>query len=319
MYKGITFALGACLIWGLIFVIPQFMGTFSAIEITMGRYSVYGMLSLLIFFRKKESCKYPLAIWGRAIYFSLAATFGYYICLILSLRYTSPAVSTMILSIAPITISLYGNLKEREIRFQKLLFPSLLILAGLAIINVPHFQGNPSSSYFLGLLLCLGSLSAWTWYVVANSRFLKDHPEVSFSNWTTLVGVATLFWVFCFGSFSTLFFPKEFALERLLQPGSSLTQFLLWSSILGVCCSWVGAFFWNQASFRLPVSLAGQLTIFETIFGLTFVYMYEKRFPSPLESLGVMLLLTAVFYGITAAKPEKEKEEIKNESSTDNK
>ncbi len=46
------------------------------------------------------------------------------------------------------------------------------------------------------------------------------------------------------------------------------------------------------------MSFAGQLTIFETIFGLLFIYLFEQRLPNLLECLGIALFLIAIGEGI---------------------
>ncbi len=77
-----------------------------------------------------------------------------------------------------------------------------------------------------------------------------------------------------------------------------MPKFLLGSATLGLLCSWVGAFLWNKASLHLPVSLAGQLTIFETIFGVLFFYLLTMTLPSTIEVIGIIILLAAIIYGI---------------------
>lgn len=289
MIKGIVYALAACLIWGLIFVVPGFMTAFSSLEVALGRYTVYGIISLLIFFRAK--CRYPLSIWIKALFFSLMSTMAYYLFLVLALRYANPAICALILGVSPITIAFYGNWKEREIPFKSLIIPSILILVGLVIINIPHFEGGGlSSSYVFGLGCCLISLIAWSWYVVANSRFLNTHPEVSSSDWSTLIGVASIVWVAIFA----LIFKNQID----ISPRPEWKSFIIGSAILGLLCSWVGAFLWNRASLYLPVSLAGQLTIFETVFGVIFVYILAGHLPPMMESIGIVVLLLAVVYGI---------------------
>ena len=87
-------------------------------------------------------------------------------------------------------------------------------------------------------------------------------------------------------------------MEKYFIFNDELKRFLIGSSILGLICSWVGAFLWNKASLHLPVSLAGQLTVFETIFGVLFVYIVDRAVPSILESVGIVILLIAIVYGI---------------------
>jgi drug/metabolite transporter (DMT)-like permease len=111
-------------------------------------------------------------------------------------------------------------------------------------------------------------------------------------------GVATLLWVVVFAIFLSVFFKNQLQMEKYLAPNLELARFLIGSAILGLLCSWVGAFLWNRASLYLPVSLAGQLTIFETIFGVIFVYILERHLPPVTESIGMAILLIAILYGI---------------------
>ncbi|EFB40657.1 MULTISPECIES: DMT family transporter [Parachlamydia] len=303
MFKGIVFALAACFVWGLIFIIPQLMNEFSSFEVVLGRYLVYGFISLSIFLSQSKLRKsYPLEIWLRALGFSFVSTVLYYTCLVLALRYSNPAVCTLVLSISPITISFYGSWMENSRNFKSLILPSLLILLGLIGINFPYLRGAQSfSEYGFGIIGSFVSVFAWSWYVVANSQFLKSTPEMTSTTWSTLVGVSTLFWAFLWG-FGLFFFFSDFELEKYTTLNSALYRFLIGCLILGVVCSWFGGYLWNKASLYLPVTMAGQLTIFETIFGLLFVYAFEQRLPPLGEFFGIGVLLSAVIYGIRATK-----------------
>lgn len=301
MFKGIIFALAACFIWGLIFVVPQFMTGFTSFEVALGRYTLYGLVSSLIFFkdRVQGACRHPLSIWMKALLFSLLCTFGYYVFLVLSLRHASPAICALILGISPITIAFYGNWQQKEISFRSLIIPSVLIFTGLVIINVPHLiAATSTTSYLLGIIFSLISLSIWSWYVVANSRFLKHHPSVNSSDWSTLIGVSSLLWVVIFTIVMSVFFEEHLQMQKFFTFNEELSKFFIGSAILGFLCSWLGAFLWNHASLHLPVSLAGQLTIFETIFGVLFVYIISQNSPTFSEALGITILLSAVIYGV---------------------
>lgn len=304
MLKGIIFALAACFIWGLIFVVPQFMEGFSAIEVALARYLFYGLISAAIFLKtgSHKKGRYPRAIWIQSLYFSFASTIFYYTFVVLSLRYATPAICALVLGISPITIALYGNYREKECSFKSLLVPSLLILIGLIIINAPYLTASDASSnHVLGILFSFLSLLAWSWYAVANSRFFKVNPEISCNEWSTLVGVATLFWVALFGLVLGLFFTDLVDVSKynlLSGDNRQLINFLIGGSILGIICSWIGAFLWNSASVRLPVSLAGQLTIFETIFGLIFVYILKQEIPPLFECVGIVFFSFAIYLGI---------------------
>ncbi len=295
MYKGIIYALAACFVWGLIFVVPMFMTGYTPVEVAMGRYVTYGALSLLIFF--KSRCRYPKAIWIKATLYSFVYTMGYYLCVILSVRLSTPAICALILGLSPIAIAFYGNWKEKEISNKSLIVPSLLTLLGLIIINIPGMQSaNSTTTYLWGLFFGTLALIGWSWYVVANSHFLKKHPHVDSSEWATLIGVTCLVWVALFGLFFGLFLPEQFSVQKCL---SLSPDFVIGSLVLGVVSAWLGYYFWNKASLNLPVSFAGQLTIFETIFGVIFFYAIEMKMPPLLECIGILLFLGAIIYGVS--------------------
>ncbi|PJD97659.1 MAG: EamA family transporter [Parachlamydia sp.] len=304
MFIGVACALAACFVWGFIFIIPQFLTGFSSFEIVFGRYLFYSAISWVIFLKQGNGIRqYPLSIWIKAIYFSFASTFFYYTCFVLGLRYADPAICALVLSISPVTIAFYGNWKQKECSYRSLIIPSVLILLGLVIINIPHLRlAHSLSEYGLGLLCCACSLLTWSWYVVANSHFLKKHPEVTSTNWSSLVGVATLFWVVLAIPLIWIFSPENFDSGKYTQLNAPLLNFIVGCLALGVMCSWFGAYLWNKASLYLPVSLAGQLTIFETIFGLIFVYIVAQNWPPFSEWVGITLLLGAVLYGIQTAR-----------------
>lgn len=156
MFRGIAFALGACFIWGLIFVVPQFMTGFGSIEIALGRYLFYGIISLLIFAKLalQGRCRYPLNIWTKAVCYSIMTSIGYYTWVVLALRFCSPAICALVLGISPITIAFYGNWKNKEVSYSSLILPSVLILIGLVMINAPQFCAHEAQSQYLLGLAC---------------------------------------------------------------------------------------------------------------------------------------------------------------------
>jgi hypothetical protein len=46
----------------------------------------------------------------------------------------------------------------------------------------------------------------------------------------------------------------------------------------------IGNGLWNAASRLLPLSLSGQLIVFETLFALLYGFLHDARWPLPLES-----------------------------------
>lgn len=304
LVKGLIFALAACTIWGTSFVSPLYLESFTPIEVTVGRYFFYSIFSYLIFFksRLKGLCRYPLWMWMRSGLLSGIGSVAYFLFFVMSLRYATPAITALIIGISPITIAFYANWKQQEVNFKNLILPSLLIFMGLVVINAPHiYESESPSSYAFGLFFGLMTLWSWTWFVVANARFLKDHPEVSSDDWSTLLGASIFFLVLGLGLIAGLFFEDHFDFSKFTVFDETLLTFALVCGSLGIINSWIGGYLWNKASFYLPISLAGQMTIFETIFGLCFVCLADQCLPPSFELLGIILMLTAIVYGIRVA------------------
>ena len=306
MLKGILFALAACLVWGLIFVIPQMLTGFDSIEIGLGRYFFLGLFSLLLAGFQIPR-KIQITIWLRCFGWAFFVGNFYYTSLVLGLRFLSPAIATLILGLAPITIAFYGNWKEKECDTRQLILPSLLIFLGLILVNFPLFSLDLKEfallEYTFGLLCTLSSLVVWTWYVVSNAKFLKSNPNIPAAQWSTMIGVATFFWTLIIG---TIYFLSKKDSALILQKYATLSPhlntFLIGSLVLGVVCAWCGAYLWNRASLFLPMTIAGQLMIFETIFGLIFVYLYEQRLPIFIEGIGIILMLLGIYASIYSLK-----------------
>jgi drug/metabolite transporter (DMT)-like permease len=276
MLKGILLVLSACFVWGLIFVIPGFMENFNPLEVALCRYFFLGVLSCILLLSQGPRYwrKFPSAIWRRAILYALFVNMGYYFSLVMGLRYSNASVIALILGISPITLAFYGNWQQRECSYRGLFIPSLLISCGIICINWPvltSWSVEINGYYGFGLLCGIFSLIIWNWYVVANAQFLKQNTFVSPGDWSTLIGVGTLAWVF-FISLALLFFAPSQELMKYTAWESTLISFLVGGLVLGFVCSWLGSYLWNLGCQALPISLAGQLTIFETIFGLLFVY-----------------------------------------------
>ena len=46
---------------------------------------------------------------------------------------------------------------------------------------------------------------------------------------------------------------------------------------LAIGASWLGNGLWNAASKRLPLTLSGQMIVFETLFALLYAFIYDQR------------------------------------------
>jgi drug/metabolite transporter (DMT)-like permease len=297
---GLGVGIGANLIWGLAFLIPVLLSGSSPVAVTLGRYVCYGLLSLLlVVFTGAQLRGHGWPVWRTCLLFAVTGNVGYYFFLVQGVALVSAPVVTVVIGTLPVTVALYGNARRREFPFRRLALPVGLILVGLVVVNISEIdwsgiRGLPLSAQLLGMGCAVVALASWTWFGVANATFLKSHPQISPADWSTMIGVATL-------GLSVLAAPLLLVNGAGLGRGSGqdpLWALLLGSVVLGVLVSWGGTLLWNRASSLLPVSVAGQLIVFETISGIVYVFAALGKVPPPLTVLGMVVVLTGVLIGI---------------------
>jgi drug/metabolite transporter (DMT)-like permease len=303
MLLGLLFATAACFLWGTIFVVPQFLTDFSAMEVALGRYFSYGLLSaLLVLFKgpTKIIKRYPLKVWIKAFNFGLIANVIYYIGIVVGCRFATAPVTVLIVGICPIFAAVYGNWQMREIPFRTLFISCLGILLGIVAVNAHEidwsFQDLSFKEYLFGVAGALVALVTWGWYAVNNARFLKENPGICRIEWTTLIGVSTLFWVVLLGAGCSIGKNPSIDFSTFFQ--KDLLLFFTATGFLGVFCGWLGGYFWNRASGVVPISILGPFIIFETLFGIFFVYLYEARVPVLSELVGIAAMLAGITFSV---------------------
>lgn len=301
MFIGIVFALIACFLWGTIYVIPIFLPGYNAIEITFMRYFFFGGISsLLVAIKFKKIKRYSLKSWIIAFILALSGHVIFYFSTVIALRFATPAVTILIAGLVPIVIAYYGNFELREGRIASLILPSIGIGLGLFLVNFSEidwsFKLEKPWQYIFGLMSAFLALLLWSWYAVKNGQFLKSNESMDHGDWATIIGVGTFFWVLIFLGIILFFRHGHIDWQKYFTPSSNLIYFLVGTFYLGVVCSWGGSFFWNRASSYLPLSVAGPLVIFETLFGLTFAFLVQKRIPSIIELFGMFAMLFSIAY-----------------------
>lgn len=311
LIAGVLNGLGAGMLWGLVFVVPRFLTAFTPVEITLGRFGAYGLLSLGLLLRqvlRHKTGRYSPKIWRMALLLGLTGNLGYYYCVVQGIQWAGAPITILTIGALPVTIAVAGNLLQRQYQFAKLLPPLGLIAIGLLTVNLPVLMLASSQTLgqqLLGLGFALSALGCWTFYGVANARFLQRHPQISAGDWSNLLGVSTL--LLCVLMLPLLHWTSPTAVNwsHFATWNRTLIAYLVGSLILGLVVSWGSTLLWNRASTLLPVALTGQLIVFETIFGLLYVFILERRWPSGYELLGGLLLLSGVWRGVRLAASAK--------------
>jgi drug/metabolite transporter (DMT)-like permease len=80
--------------------------------------------------------------------------------------------------------------------------------------------------------------------------------------------------------------------------GPEPLKFVALMLAIGLLASWLGTLCWNEASQRLPTTLAGQLIVFETLAALAYAFVLRGRLPGAAVAGGVALLVAGVAWAL---------------------
>ncbi|CRL44612.1 Inner membrane protein YtfF [Sodalis glossinidius str. 'morsitans'] len=312
MITGIFFALGAGLLWGMIFVGPLLVPDYPGVLQSAGRYVSFGLIALpMAWYDRHRLKRLQRQDWLEAVKLSLVGNLIYYTCLSSSIQRTGAPISTMIIGTLPVLLAVSANVAygrdEGKLPWGRLSPALLLIATGLVCVNAAELRQNVQPfdlwRYLSGIALALIAVVCWTWYPLRNARWLRRHACHKPTTWATAQGLATLplaavaYGVICLAmGFTHQAFPLPFGPRPMV--------FVPLMIAIGLLCSWLGAFCWNEASQRLPTVLVGPLIVFETLAGLTYTFLLRQAWPPLLSLTGIACLIIGVAYAVSI-KPEQ--------------
>jgi drug/metabolite transporter (DMT)-like permease len=304
MWTGVAFALAAGLMWGLMFVAPLLLPEYPAALLSVGRYLVFGLVALpLGWIDRAEIARLHRADWIEALKLVSVGNLLYYLCLAGAIQRAGAPLPTMIVGALPMVIAISANVRDRQrdglLPWTQLLPSLLLIGGGIACVNQAELAapGGHQLRYASGALLALGAVACWTWYPLRNADWLHRHPGHSPRAWSTAQGLAIL--PLALIGYLALWIALKLGGSALPMPlGPRPPAFIGLAAALGVFSTWLGSLCWNQASRRLPTALAGQLIVFETLAALAYVFLLRGRWPAPVMTAGIVLLLAGVLWAV---------------------
>jgi len=302
--RGVFNGVAAGALWGLIFLIPLSLHDFNAWQLSSARYLVYGAVALgFVLPRWKQiTRRIGRREWCALLGLSVLGNLAYYVFLTVGVQWAGSAPTTLIIGLIPVLMTLVGCRARGAVGIRPLLAPMALCVLGVTAVAA-HSLGHGvlpgvASSWMrraVGLLCAAGALLCWSAFSIGNSRWLARRPDISPWDCSMLVGVAT-------GALALLLAVPAF-LGPLLA-GAAPTRhtlndwlrFWLITGVLAILASVVGNGFWNRASRLLPLTMLGQLIVFETVFGLLYGFLYQWRLPSALEWLSMVSLIGGVLW-----------------------
>lgn len=301
MKSGVFFGAMAGACWGMVFLPPVLLPQFSPLLLTCGRFLAYGILALLLALPllPRLRAKWQWQDLPALVRLSLTSNILYFLLLSAAVQRIGIAATSLIIGMLPLTITMLGRREGDAPPLKRLAWPLVAVLAGVVCINAEAFLGTgekvrDSWEQLFGLLLALSALASWSWYAKDNSDSLK-RTRFDSNEWSLLVGL-------CTGLMAGLIWgAMALVLPGTVSPAASEADWqLFWgvNLVLALIASWIGYLAWNACTRRLPLTLTGQMVVFETLFALLYGFIYLERLPNPLEALAILLLVGGVMAAV---------------------
>ena len=304
---GLCAGLAAGALWGMVFVAPRVVDGFSSVDYTIGRYLVCGAFSLVVLFGmwvksrvtdgKQRAQLFPN--WrqaGVALGLSVLGYTGYYLALAFAIEHAGSVLPTLIIGTIPVWMMILG--KPSHLRWGSLLPGLALTGAGLCVMvwsQAAHMPEDEAGSgiLWLGLALAGLAMASWTAFGLLNAVVLKREPHVHSSDWANWMGVAA-----GLGA-CALWSVHGSQLSDLMQRDGWLA--FVWICVItGVGAAWVASVLWNVASRHLSPSLAGQLIVSETVFGVMYSFAWDGQWPALSQWVACALFVLGILASIRA-------------------
>jgi drug/metabolite transporter (DMT)-like permease len=303
-WLGVACGVGAGAMWGMVFLAPKATPDASPALMAAGRYLAYGLIAALLVAPRWKRLTAALTgeAWRALVVLSVLGNLLYYALLVVAVHWAGVSATALIVGMVPVVVALWGLREPGAVSLRRI--APALALAVVAVILIGHESsqagegGHSLGTSVLGLACAFAALLSWSAYAVSNSRWLSRLPEVSAHDWSLLTGVVT-------GGLSLLL-----AVVVLFDPpqgwtGNDWSLFAGVSAAVAFGASIVGNAFWNRASRLMPVTMLGQMIVFETLFALAYGFILERRGPTPLEGLAVVLMIASVILCVRAHAPPK--------------
>jgi drug/metabolite transporter (DMT)-like permease len=305
MWNGVLCGLLAGAMWGMVFLVPELLSAFSPVEMAVGRYIAYGAIAFGLMLPRLNTllARLDRGDYAALVRHALAGNIIYYMLLALGVKLAGVAPTSLIIGVLPISVTLMGRKDHGAVPLRQLALPLLVVAAGIACINVDVFSharaaGGNLWQTLLGVLCATGALLCWSWYTLDNARYLKRNPHFSSAEWSALYGLSSGLIALMIGLAALAVWHADVTGAAGAASGRDWTIFWITNTLLALGASVIGNHLWNIASRRVPVTLSGQLILFETLFALLYGFVYKQQWPRGLEWAAMLLLASGVVWSV---------------------
>lgn len=293
MFIGLLAGLTTCALWGLTFVAPRAVAPYSTLDLTVARYAVFGLasLALMVLPRFRPTGLSP-SRWIVGLSLGGFGYVGYFVAAGTAVTFSGAAIPPLVIGTMPVLLALIANAREATVPWRAILLPLSLILAGVLLVNVSVLDSAGTGrrvDVLLGTASAVIALLIWVAYGLLNAAVMRAADAPDALRWTGVQGIGA-----AVGSLALL------PTTGFATTEAPLESFVAWSLALGIAGSWLATWCWAVASKRLPLALAAQLIVAETIFGLAYGFLFEARWPSVAEWAGGSMQVSGVVLAIAA-------------------
>ena len=297
-WAGIACGIGAGALWGLVFLAPELVREFTPLQMTIGRYLCYGLIAAVLVAPRWRPlfAGIPRRQWWNLAWLALAGNTVYYLLLSSAVQSGGIAMASLVVGLVPVTVTVVGSLEQGAVPLRRLWLSLLLCVAGVACIGWHALAGSASGAAgrpLFGLACAIGALASWTAFAVGNARCLVRMAHVSAHDWNLLLGLVT-------GAQSLLLLPLALASGVGDHGADAWVRLGAVSLGVAVLASIAGNALWNRMSRLLPLTLVGQMILFETLFALVYGWLWEWRAPAPLEIAALAFVVLSVLACLAA-------------------
>jgi len=306
--SGVACGLGAGALWGLVFLAPKVAPEASPLLMSAGRYLAYGMIAAVMLAPSwgRARGEIDASAWRGLVWLSLTGNIVYYLFLVVAVQFAGVAASALIVGMVPVAVAVWGLREPDAPPLSRSAPPIVLALVAVGLIGWEALNGGGShgsgagsggpsgdlGKTLIGLACGVAALVSWSIYAISNSRWMTRLPRVSAHNWSLLNGVVTGVLALIIAIPAALFGLPADSEQWLRLAGVSLG--------VAVFASILGNALWNQASRLLPLSMLGQMIVFETLFAFLYGFVWERRGPTALEIVAILLMIVSVIWCVRA-------------------
>ncbi|MFT8551833.1 MAG: DMT family transporter [Acetobacter okinawensis] len=294
--KGIACGMGAGALWGLVFLAPELIRSFTPLEMACGRYVLYGLFAAAMVAPRWRVLSHtvPLRTWWTLNWLSFAGNTAYYVLLSSAVKNGGITTTTLVIGFLPVLVTLVGSRDKDALPLRQLLPSIILCVAGAICIGWQAMHTHSvARAPFFGLLCAVAALGSWTLYAVGNSRALVRQRHFSAHDWNLLTGLAT-------GAQNLTLLPLALLLDPTAHGLAQWSNFALVSAGVALLASITGNALWNRMNQLLPLTLVGQMILFETLFSLCYGFIWEQRMPTGTQAVAFGCVVFSVLLCVRA-------------------